>query len=104
MLALIEAKGFQFKVKPGDRIIVPFLNKKEGNEVEFPVLLLKDEEGQVRVGTPYVEDAKVKARVLRNFKGPKVLVFKFKRRKRYSVLRGHRQMFTEIEVEGLGSQ
>lgn len=104
MFALIEAKGAQFKVKPGDKVIVPYLNEKEGKEVEFRALLLQDEENQVKVGTPFIEDTKVKARILRNFKGPKMLVLKFKRRKRYNVLRGHRQMFTEVEIEDLGTK
>ncbi len=99
MFALIEAKGFQYKVKSGDKIIVPFLDKKEGEEVEFPVLLLQDENDDVKIGTPYVEGVTAKAKVLRNLKGPKVLVFKFKRRKRYRVLKGHRQMYTEVELQ-----
>lgn len=98
MFALIEARGFQFKVRKGDRILVPFLNLSEGEEVELPVLLLDDGD-DIKVGTPYLDGVMVKAKVLRNLKGSKVHVLKFKRRKRYSVLKGHRQLFTEVEVK-----
>jgi len=98
MFALIEAKGFQFKVQKGDKLLVPFLNVKEGEELEFPVLLVQDKK-KVKVGSPYLEDMCVRVRVVRNLKGSKIHVLKFKRRKRYSVLKGHRQLFTEVEVK-----
>jgi large subunit ribosomal protein L21 len=74
------------------------LNAKEGEEVEFPVLLLQDKD-EIKVGTPYLQDVSVRVKILRNLKGSKVLVLKFKRRKRYKVLKGHRQLFTEVEVK-----
>ncbi len=100
MEAIVEVKGFQYRLKPGARVVVPRLGDiAEGEEVVFDrVLLLVDDDGNVTIGTPQVEGARVKARVLRHFKDRKILVFKKKRRKRYQGKRGHRQPYTQIEV------
>ena len=98
MYALIEVKGKQYKVEKGDLLKVDLLGLETGNTVEFGnVLMLADENGS-RLGTPYVEGAKVTATVGSTVKGTKVKVFKFKRRKGYSRTQGHRQKYTLIKV------
>lgn len=100
MLAVVEIKGQQFKVEKGQKLFVNLVHEKEGESVEFDKVLLLDNEGEIKVGTPVIEGAKVKAKVLaEDLKGDKVIVFKKKRRKGYRVKNGHRQHFTQIEIE-----
>ena len=75
------------------------LEASEGDALEFSKVLLIDNDGDIRVGTPVVEGAKVTAKVLEHVKGDKVLVFKKKRRKGYQKLNGHRQAFTQVQIE-----
>lgn len=97
--AIIEFKGFEYKVKENDIIRVQKINKKEGEDVEIDTVLLLRRGDKTVVGTPYVEGAKVIARVLGNHKTPKVIAFKFKRRKNYRRKKGHRQTLTELKIE-----
>lgn len=99
MYALIEAGGFQYKVREGDRLVVPRMKAQEGEIVHFEKVLLLAEDDGVQVGTPYVPGVRVIARVERHFKLPKVIVFKYKKRKNYRRKKGHRQPVTEIVVE-----
>ncbi len=98
MYAIIDAKGMQVKVAPKDVVLVPFLEKPENELVEFNVYFLKKDD-DVIIGRPYVEGAKVVARVLETVRDKKKIVFKFKRRKRYHVKKGHRQMYTKVLIE-----
>lgn len=103
MYAIVDVKDKQFKVREGDTLYVPHHSEAEPDQqlTLDRVLLLSDGEGDVTIGTPTVEDATVSARVLDHVKGDKVIVFKKKRRKRYRVKRGHRQQYTQIEIESL---
>jgi len=101
MIAIVEIAGQQFKVEKDQKIFVHHLEGKEGDKVDFDKVLLIDDKGKVKVGQPVVEGAKVKAKILAHQKGDKVLVFKKKRRKGTRVLNGHRQSFTQIEIEGI---
>ena len=102
MYAIVEIAGQQFKVEAGNEIFVQKLSYAEGAEVEFTKVLLVDNEGAVKVGTPYVEGAVVKATVLsEEVKGDKVLVFKKIRRKGFQKLNGHRQKFTLIKINAI---
>ncbi len=98
--AIVEIGGHQFWAWEGKRIVVDHLpNYQEGDTIQLDRVMLIVEDGQSKhIGTPYVDGAHVKARVLQHLKGPKVIVFKKKRRKRYRVKRGHRQRYTFIEV------
>lgn len=104
MFAIVDIAGFQEKAAKGMKLRVSHLHAKEGETVTFDnVLLLSSDAGDSEVGRPHVAGASVKAKVLRHFKGEKIIVRKFKRRKRYhKVVRGHRQDFTEIEVVSVG--
>ena len=101
MYVIVEIAGHQFKVEKGRKLYVNRLQGDEGSSVSFDKVLLTDNDGQVKVGTPVVEGAAVKAKILRHLKDDKVLVFKKKRRKGYKVKNGHRQFLTQILVEDI---
>ncbi|MCH8029522.1 MAG: 50S ribosomal protein L21 [Candidatus Dadabacteria bacterium] len=99
MIAVLKTGAKQYRVKPGDVIDVEKLPVNPGESVEFSeVLLVADDEGSVKVGTPFVDKATVKGKVLGQLKGPKIIVFKFKRRKGYRKKQGHRQKYTSVEI------
>jgi len=99
MYAIVEIAGQQMKVEKGRRIYVHRLENAEGETVVFNKVLLVDDEGVVKVGTPVVEGASVTTTVLEHVKGDKVLVFKKRRRKGYQKMNGHRQYMTKIQIE-----
>ncbi|MBK3517281.1 50S ribosomal protein L21 [Carboxylicivirga marina] len=99
MYAIVDIAGQQFKVEKERKIFVHRLSADEGATVEFENVLLTDNEGDVKIGAPVVEGAKVTAKVLSHVKGDKVIVFKKKRRKGYQKKNGHRQYFTQIQIE-----
>ncbi len=101
MYAIVEIAGQQFKVEKDQQIFVHRLEEKEGDKVEFDKVLLIDNNGKVNVGAPAISGAKVTAKVLDHLKGDKVVVFKKKRRKGYRVKNGHRQAFTQIEIQSI---
>lgn len=100
MYAIVEIGGHQYKVAEKDVLFVD-KQKVEGKNLSFDrVLLVKDESG-VKVGTPVVEGAEVTATILETVKADKILVFKKKRRKGYQKLNGHRQVMSQIQIEGI---
>ena len=101
MYAIVEIAGFQYKVQKDRYIYVNRLQGEEGSEVTFDKVLLVDDEGKVKVGTPAVKGASVEAKILEHLKGNKVLVFKKKRRKSYQKLNGHRQYLTKIMINNI---
>ena len=88
-------------VQPGDKIKVEKLDKKEGQEIVFSDVLLAEKNRKVEIGAPFVKDMKVEAKVLGHGKGEKIIVFKYKPKKRFSRKIGHRQPYTEIEITGI---
>ena len=98
MLAVIKTGGKQYIVKPGDKIKVEKLEAEEGKEVIFSEVLLLEKSKKLEIGTPFVKGAKVGAKVLSQGKGKKLIIFKYKPKKRYKRKIGHRQRFTEIEI------
>ncbi len=99
MFAVIKTGGKQYKVQEGDVLNVEKLNMKKDKKVTFDKVLLVEDEGKTLIGTPFVENALVRAEVIENFKDKKVIVFKKKRRKQYRRTRGHRQELTRIKIE-----
>ena len=102
MYAIVEIQGQQFKAEAGKKLYVNYLgeNTKEGDQVDFVTVLLVDADGDVKVGVPTVEGAKVVCEVITPLvKGDKVIVFKKKRRKGYRRLNGHRQYFTRVVIK-----
>ena len=104
MFAIVDIAGFQEKAEKGLKLRVPRLAVKEGEMVTFEkVLLLSDDGSSATVGKPYVSGASVKAKVLKHGLDDKIVVRKFKRRKRFhKTYRGHRQEYTEIEIASVG--
>jgi large subunit ribosomal protein L21 len=96
MEAIVEIKGHQYKVKEGNKIEVPKLEGKEGDKVEFPILVLMGSKNII--GTPYVEGAKCEAEIVEFGRSPKIIVYKYKSKKRYRRKRGHRQQYTKILI------
>ncbi len=101
MYAIVEIAGQQFKVEKDRRVYVQRLKAEEGAQVTFDRVMLVDNDGDVKVGTPTVSGAAVTATVLQHLKGDKVLVFKKKRRKGYQKLNGHRQCLTSIKIDNI---
>ncbi len=101
MYAVIETGGKQYRVSKGDVLNVEKLGVEDGKTVEFDkVLVLNDDKG-TKFGTPYIEGAKVLAKVKENGKGSKIIVFKYKNKKDYRKKQGHRQPFTAVEITSL---
>jgi large subunit ribosomal protein L21 len=101
MYVIVEIAGQQFKAEKGRKLYVHRLQGDEGSSVSFDRVLLTDNDGQVKVGTPVVEGSKVNAKILRHLKDDKVIVFKKKRRKGYRVKNGHRQCLSQILIEDI---
>ncbi len=100
MYAIVEISGQQFKVEAGKKLYIHRMAEAErGSQIEFEKVLLLDNEGNVIVGVPVVEGAKVVCEVVSHVRGDKVLVFHKKRRKGYRKLNGHRQDLTELIVK-----
>lgn len=99
MYAVIETGGKQYRVQEQDTFRVEKLPVEPGEEVTIDKVLLIGGEGEPQVGTPYLEGASVIGRVLRQGKGRKIKGFTYKRRKRVQKRWGHRQRFTELQVE-----
>ena len=104
MYAIVEIKGLQFKAEEGKYLYVHHLGDevKEGDAISFDKVLLLEADGNVTVGAPAVEGAKVNCEVLVPLvKGEKVIVFKKKRRKGYRRKNGHRQQFTKVLIKNI---
>jgi large subunit ribosomal protein L21 len=98
MLAIVKIKGFQYLLKPNDKLTVPRINAEPNSEVVFDEVLFIKKDGQTFIGNPLIKGANVVARILRHIRGKKVHVFKFIRRENYRRLKGHKQPLTEIEI------
>jgi len=104
MYAIVDIAGQQFKVEKDQKLYVHRLEGEEGKKVSFDKVLLIDTGSKVSVGEPVVKGASVDAKIVTHVKGDKVLVFKKKRRKGYQKLNGHRQQFTQIQIEGISEK
>ena len=105
MYAIVEINGQQFKVEEGKKLFVNHIqNAESGQAVEFEKVLLVDNNGQVTVGAPVVEGAKVVCEVIDPLvKGDKVLVFHKKRRKGYRKLNGYRHQYTQLTIKNVSA-
>lgn len=101
MRAIIETGGKQFAVAPNQTIRVPSMQGEPGDKVTFDRVLYAAGGDGVHVGAPHLAGASVSAEIVKQGRGPKITVFKYKRRKRYSRKKGHRQGFTELRVTGV---
>ena len=102
MLAVIKTGGKQYIVTPGQKLKVEKLMGEAGAEIKFPeVLLVENDDKKVEVGQPIVTGAQVSAKILAQTKGPKVIAYKYKAKKRYHKKIGHRQQLTEVEITSI---
>lgn len=100
--AIIRTGGKQYRVSPGDVVRIPTLaGKNEGDTVEFDEILVAGDDEGVRIGAPVVDGARVTGTVIKNGRGPKIIVFKFKRRKQFKRTKGHRQGFTAVKIDSI---
>lgn len=99
MYAVIETGGKQYRVAEGDTVLVEKLDVAEGETVAFDNVLTVVKDGEVKIGRPLVEGAKVVAKVVEHGKGEKILVFKYKAKSNYRRRQGHRQPFTKVQIE-----
>jgi large subunit ribosomal protein L21 len=103
MYAIVEIAGQQFKIEKDQKVFVHRLKAEEGSQVKFDRVMLVEDSGNVKVGTPTIKGAEVTATVLNHLKGEKVLVFKKKRRKGYQKMNGHRQYLTSIQINSINA-
>ncbi len=102
MFAVVETGGKQYKVAPGDRLDIERLPIEAGQQFDLGrVLMVSNEGGEVMFGSPVVTGARVLATVLEEHRGDKLIVFKFKPKKRYRRKNGHRQTLTRISIDNI---
>lgn len=104
MYAIIEDKGHQYKVAEGERVEVDLREANPGDTIEFDRVLFCSDTDELRVGTPYLENAKVRAEVEQQVKARKVVSYKFRRRKDSSRKVGHRQRYLRVRIKEIITQ
>lgn len=101
MYAVVKTGGKQYRVSAGTKIKVEQLTADVGSEVTLDQVLMIAEDGNVKLGSPLLSGAAVKAKVVAQGRGEKVEIYKMRRRKHYRKSQGHRQNFTELEITGI---
>ena len=104
MYAIVEIAGQQFKVEKNDEIFVHRLEGEPGTKIEFDQVLLLDNDGKISVGKPLVDGITISGSIVDHVRGDKVVIFKKKRRKGYEKESGHRQDFSKVLIESIGTK
>jgi large subunit ribosomal protein L21 len=99
MYAVIKTGGKQHRVSEGDVIAIEKINGDKGDAVVFEQVLMVEKEGDIRIGRPLVDGAKVTGEIVAQTKGDKLVVFKMKKRKGFSKKNGHRQLLTRMKIK-----
>lgn len=99
--AIIRTAGFQYRAEPGKTIRIPTIDAEVGAKVTFDEVLLGSDGSDVRAGAPLLDGASVTGEIVRHGRGPKIVIFKMKRRKNYRRKQGHRQNFTEVRINDI---
>ena len=102
MYAIIAAGGRQYRVSQGDVIYIDKVNQEADSTINFDVLMIGGE-GDVKVGNPVLDGAKVEGKVLAQVKGEKIKIYKYKSKKDYSKRIGHRQPYTKVEITAINA-
>lgn len=103
MYAVVKTGGKQYRVSAGEKLKIEQIAAEVGQEILLEEVLLVADGDALKMGTPLVAGAKVKAKVLKHGRGDKVHIYKMKRRKHYRKSQGHRQNYTEIEILGIAA-
>lgn len=98
--AIFQTGGKQYQAIPGKTLAIEKLEGEAGAKIEFSEVLLRKNNGTIDIGQPYL-DKKIKASIVKQMRGPKVIVFKFKRRKKSRIKKGHRQPVTVIRIDSI---
>jgi len=104
MYAIFETGGKQYKVFPGDIITVEKIKSVSDKRVEFDHVLLVQSDDNLQIGKPFVTDAKIFAEIIKDGRGPKIRVSKFKAKVRYRRTTGHRQSLTSVKILSIGQK
>ena len=99
--AVIETGGKQYRVSPGEKLKIEKLEAEEGASLVFDKVLLTADGTKVEIGTPYLTNHKVEAKVLKQARYKKIIVFKYKNKTRQTKKKGHRQHYTEVEITSI---
>src|SRR5690349_2083490 len=104
MYAIIQSGSQQFRVEKGTKLMVEKLEQEAGSQFEISqVLLVSGENGDAKIGQPYVSGGKVSAKVVRHLRAPKVIIFRKQSKKGFKKIKGHRQSLTEIEIQEISA-
>ena len=101
MYAIVDSGGKQYKVQEGEILRVEKLAGEVGENVSFDKILMFSDGDNVNIGTPLLEDVAVSGHIVEQGKAKKIIVFKYKRRKRYRRKQGHRQQFTAVKIDSI---
>ncbi len=101
MFAIIETGGKQYKVQEGDVIFVEKLAGEENSTVVFDKIIALGDGSDIKVGAPYIDDAKVTANLIKSGKSAKIIVYKMKPKKNYRRKQGHRQPYTKVQITAI---
>jgi large subunit ribosomal protein L21 len=101
MYAVVNTGGKQYKVQKGETLRIEKIPGEVGSSVTFDKILMVADGENIRVGQPVLENVSVQAQIVEQDKAKKILIFKYKRRKRYRRKNGHRQPFTAIRIDGI---
>ena len=104
MYALVDYSGNQILIKEGEKIRIPFTDKKVGTKIVFDNVLFIDDGKDKKVGKPYINSFSINAKIVSHEKDKKIIVFKKKRRKGYQKKNGHRQNYTLIQVDSISTK
>ncbi|MCG6893334.1 MAG: 50S ribosomal protein L21 [Desulfobacteraceae bacterium] len=99
MYAVVKTGGKQYRVQQGDTVMIEKISGDVGSEVSFEEVLMVSDGEEVRIGTPNLDDVTVSGRIVAQDRAKKIIVFKYKRRKRYRRKQGHRQAFTAVQID-----
>jgi large subunit ribosomal protein L21 len=104
MKAVIETGGFQYTVSENEKVRIPKIDKKVGDKIKFNKILALINGKKSEFGKPYLKGCHVEAEVIAQDRYPKVIAFKFKKRKDYKRMKGHRQHYTEVMVSKIATK
>jgi large subunit ribosomal protein L21 len=99
--AIIEDGGKQYRTVEGGTIEVDHYSSEPGEQIDLDRVLLVADDDDVTIGSPYIPGAKIEATIVEHFKGPKIVVFKYKPKERYRVKTGHRQRYTRLRIDSI---